>query len=81
MSLINSMILSLSISLFLVVTVLSVLLCVRVSIINVFRNGVFEVSFMFTLTYNDESLVYTDVGDYSYPIPLLSDIQNMFKIQ
>lgn len=35
--------------------------------------------FMFTLTYNDESLVHVDVGDYHYPIPVLSDIQNMFK--
>lgn len=35
--------------------------------------------FMFTLTYNDESLIYVDCGDYHYPIPLLSDIQNMFK--
>lgn len=35
--------------------------------------------FMFTLTYNDESLVCVDCGDYHYPIPVLSDIQNMFK--
>lgn len=35
--------------------------------------------FMFTLTYNDESLVYTDVGDYHVAFPFLSDIQNMFK--
>lgn len=35
--------------------------------------------FMFTLTYNDESLIHVDVGDYHYPIPVLSDIQNMFK--
>ena len=35
--------------------------------------------FMFTLTYNDESLVHVDIGDYHYSIPVLSDIQNMFK--
>lgn len=35
--------------------------------------------FMFTLTYNDESLVYTDVADYSLPYPVISDVQNLFK--
>lgn len=35
--------------------------------------------FMFTLTYNDESLVYTDAGDYQIAYPYISDIQNMFK--
>lgn len=35
--------------------------------------------YMFTLTYNDESLVYTDAGDYQIAYPYLSDIQNMFK--
>lgn len=35
--------------------------------------------FMFTLTYNDESLVCVDVGDYHYPIPHLPDVQNLFK--
>lgn len=35
--------------------------------------------FMFTLTYNDESLVYTDIGEYQIAYPLYSDVQNMFK--
>lgn len=35
--------------------------------------------YMFTLTYNDESLVYTDVGDYQIAFPVISDVQNMFK--
>lgn len=35
--------------------------------------------FMFTLTYNDESLVFVDVDDYHYPIPHLHDIQKLFK--
>lgn len=35
--------------------------------------------FMFTLTYNDESLVYTDVGDYCIAYPEFSDVQNLFK--
>lgn len=35
--------------------------------------------YMFTLTYNDESLVYVDVGEYHYAVPHLSDIQNAFK--
>lgn len=35
--------------------------------------------FMFTLTYNDESLVYTDVGDYSLAYPHFVDVQNLFK--
>lgn len=35
--------------------------------------------FMFTLTYNDESLVYTDVGEYVLPYPVISDVQNLFK--
>lgn len=35
--------------------------------------------FMFTLTYNDESLVYANAGDYNIAIPYLPDIQNMFK--
>lgn len=35
--------------------------------------------FMFTLTYNDESLVYTDAGEYQIAYPDFSDIQKMFK--
>lgn len=35
--------------------------------------------FMFTLTYNDDSLVYTDIGEYKIAYPLYSDVQNMFK--
>lgn len=35
--------------------------------------------FMFTLTYNDESLIYTDVDEYNIAIPYLPDVQNMFK--
>lgn len=35
--------------------------------------------YMFTLTYNDESLIYTDVGEYHVAVPFLPDIQNMFK--
>lgn len=35
--------------------------------------------YMFTLTYNDESLIYTDVGEYHIAVPYLPDIQNMFK--
>lgn len=35
--------------------------------------------FMFTLTYNDESLVYASAGDYTFAIPYLPDVQNMFK--
>lgn len=34
--------------------------------------------FMFTLTYNNDSLVYVDIGEYYFPIPYLPDIQNMF---
>lgn len=34
---------------------------------------------MFTLTYNNDSLVYTDVGDYCLPFPVISDVQNLFK--
>lgn len=35
--------------------------------------------FMFTLTYNNESLVYTDVGDYQIAYPEFSDVQKLFK--
>lgn len=35
--------------------------------------------FMFTLTYNNDSLVYTDVGEYNIAVPHLPDVQNMFK--
>lgn len=35
--------------------------------------------FFFTLTYNDESLVFADAGDYSLAIPVLTDVQFMFK--
>lgn len=35
--------------------------------------------FFFTLTYNDESLVFAEAGDYSLAIPVLSDVQSMFK--
>lgn len=35
--------------------------------------------FYFTLTYNNESLVYTDTLDYQLPIPYYADICNMFK--
>lgn len=35
--------------------------------------------FMFTLTYNDESLLYTDVGEYCLAYPEFSDVQNLFK--
>lgn len=35
--------------------------------------------FMFTLTYNDESLMYTDIDEYNIAFPYLPDIQNMFK--
>lgn len=35
--------------------------------------------FMFTLTYNDDSLMYVDVGEYQIAIPYYLDIQNMFK--
>lgn len=35
--------------------------------------------FMFTLTYNDESLIYADVGDYHLAIPFWPDVQNLFK--
>lgn len=35
--------------------------------------------FMFTLTYNDESLIYASAGEYNIAIPYLTDIQNMFK--
>lgn len=35
--------------------------------------------FMFTLTYNDESLMWVDVGEYILPIPWYDDIQSMFK--
>lgn len=34
--------------------------------------------FMFTLTYNDDSLVYTGIPGYDIPIPWLLDVQNMF---
>lgn len=34
--------------------------------------------FFFTLTYNPESLLYLDCGDYQLPYPCLEDIQNMF---
>lgn len=35
--------------------------------------------FYFTLTYNDESLMTTDVGEYNLPFAYLPDIQNMCK--
>lgn len=35
--------------------------------------------FMFTLTYNDDSLVYVSVGEYHLAVPVLSDVQNLFK--
>lgn len=35
--------------------------------------------FFFTLTYNDDSLLYTDVGDYQIAVPYYEDICNMFK--
>lgn len=35
--------------------------------------------FMFTLTYNNESLRYTDIGDYRIPYPDFTDLQNLFK--
>lgn len=36
--------------------------------------------FYFTLTYNDQSLVFTeDLGDYNLPFPVFEDVQNMFK--
>ena len=35
--------------------------------------------FFMTLTYNNESLMYTDVLDYHIPYPVYTDIQNMFK--
>lgn len=35
--------------------------------------------FMFTLTYNDESLIYTDVGDYCIAYPEFADVQKLFK--
>lgn len=35
--------------------------------------------FMFTLTYNNESLVYTDVGEYQIAYPEFSDVQKLFK--
>lgn len=35
--------------------------------------------FMFTLTYNNESLRYTDIGQYQIPYPDITDVQNMFK--
>lgn len=34
--------------------------------------------FFFTLTYNNESLLWTDIGDYQIPYAELSDIQNLF---
>lgn len=34
--------------------------------------------FMFTLTYNDDSLVYTGIPEYDIPVPWLVDVQNMF---
>lgn len=34
---------------------------------------------MFTLTYNDDSLVYTDVGEYQIAYPAFSDVQKLFK--
>lgn len=35
--------------------------------------------FMFTLTYNNESLNFVDCGQYHYPVHDITDIQNMFK--
>lgn len=35
--------------------------------------------FMFTLTYNDESLRFTDIGDYKVAYPEFKDVQDMFK--
>lgn len=35
--------------------------------------------FMLTLTYNDESLVYTDCGEYQVAVPHFPDFQNMVK--
>lgn len=35
--------------------------------------------FMFTLTYNDESLIYTDIGEYHIAYPEFSDVQKLFK--
>lgn len=35
--------------------------------------------FFFTLTYNDESLIYTDVGEYHIAYPEFSDVQKLFK--
>lgn len=35
--------------------------------------------FMFTLTYNDSSLRRVRVGEYNIPVPVFSDVQNMFK--
>lgn len=35
--------------------------------------------YYFTLTYNDESLVYTDAGEYQVAYPYIQDIQNMIK--
>lgn len=35
--------------------------------------------FMFTLTYNNESLIYTDVGEYHIAYPEFSDVQKLFK--
>ena len=35
--------------------------------------------YYFTLTYNDESLVFTDAGEYQIAYPYIQDIQNMIK--
>lgn len=35
--------------------------------------------FFFTLTYNDESLIYAHAGKYDIPIPYYPDVQNMCK--
>lgn len=35
--------------------------------------------FFFTLTYNNESLIFTDIGEYNIAFPCLEDISNMFK--
>lgn len=38
-----------------------------------------SIPFMVTLTYNNESLQYTDTGEYRIAYPLYKDIQDMFK--
>lgn len=35
--------------------------------------------FMFTLTYNDKSLMFAHCGEYHIPVPLYTDIRRMFK--